>query len=544
MKFEDKLKTLGKKEVFDEYCSFIDLSIDEYMQIQNSLLKEQIELWQESKLAKAIIKDYKVNSLKDFKKVIPLTDYNDYADVLLRRDDSYLPSDASLWIETTWEGGTRPVKVAPYTRSMIETTFTNMCACMLIATGKKRYDFDVKKTYHMLYGLAPLPYATGLIPLGLDDQIGVKLLPDVETATKLSFSERNKLGFKQGIITGIDYFFGLGSVTYYISKSIGNLSSGSSSGSSSISYSKLLKHPMRLKHLISGLMKAKSEHRQLLPKDLFDLKGFIVAGTDNDLYKDDLEKMWGTRPFEIFAGTEPTLIGTELYSRDGVIFFPDACYYEFIAEEDLKKQELDPSYELPTYTMDEVVENTNYEIVLSVFKGGAFMRYRVGDMYRCVSTKNSADNVKLPLFKFIDRVKDVIDIAGFTRITKNSIDEVIKLSKLDIAKYIATKEVDENNRPYLHMYVEMKTNSYCSDAITSHVLKDHLTAYFKYFDSDYADLKKILGIDPLKVTILRMNTLTKYPHPIRTINPSIHDVQSFLKFADEAERPTGGSLDV
>ena len=542
MKFEDKLKTLGKKEVFDEYCSFIDLNIDEYMEIQNSLLKEQVEIWRESKLAKTIIKDHKIESVKDFKKVIPLTTYDDYADVLLRRDDSYLGAHSSLWIETTWEGGARPVKVAPYTRGMLETMFANMCACMIIATGKKRYDFDIKKTYHMLYGLAPLPYATGLIPLALDDQIGVGLLPDVETATKLSFSERNKLGFKQGIVKGIDYFFGLGSVTYYISKSIGKLGGGS--GSSSINKLELLKHPLRLKHLLSGLAKAKSEGRELMPKDLFDIKGFVVAGTDNDLYKDDLEKMWGVRPFEIFAGTEPTLIGTELYSREGMVFFPDACYYEFIAEEDLRKQELDPTYELPTYTMDEVVENTNYELVLSVFKGGAFMRYRVGDMYRCVSTKNGADKLKLPLFKYIDRVRDVIDIAGFTRITENTLDEVIKLSKLDVAKYLATKEIDHNNRPYLHMYVEMRTNAYCSDAITEHVLKDHLEAYFKYYDSDYKDLKKILGIDPLKITILPMNSLSKYPHKLRTINPSIHDVQSFLKYVKNYEDLTGGSLDV
>ena len=311
MKFEEKLKTRGTKEVFDEYCSFLDLNIDEYMQIQKSLLKEQILLWKDSDIAKSIIKEDKINDYNDFKKVIPLTSYEDYADILLKKDDRYLPSKTSLWIETTWEGGKHPVKVAPYSKGMIETFFTNMCACMLIATGKHRYDFDVKKTYHMLYGLAPLPYATGLLPLGLDNQIGVKLLPDVQSANALSFSERNKLGFKQGIVEGIEYFFGLGSVTYYVSKSLEKMGGGGS-----VNYSQLLRHPRRLVRLIKGKYQAKAEHRGLLPKDLFDLKGFVVAGTDNDLYKDDLEKMWGVRPLEIFAGTEPTLIGTETYGRN------------------------------------------------------------------------------------------------------------------------------------------------------------------------------------------------------------------------------------
>ena len=48
-----------------------------------------------------------------------------------------------------------------------------------------------------------------------------------------------------------------------------------------------------------------------MPKDLFRLKGFMVAGTDNGCYKDDLEKLWGIRPMELFAGTEP------LYYRHG-----------------------------------------------------------------------------------------------------------------------------------------------------------------------------------------------------------------------------------
>ena len=259
MKFEEKLRTLGKKEVYDEYCSFLDLNLEQYMQIQNSLLKEQIALWQDTKLAQSILKGKKIGSFSDFKKVIPLTTYEDYADILLKRDDNYLPSPASLWIETTWEGGNHPVKVAPYNRAMLETFFTNVCACFLIATGKQRYDFDIKSSYHMLYGLAPLPYATGLLPISLENQIGIKFLPDVETANSLSFSERNKLGFKQGLFEGIEYFFGLGSVTYYISKSLDKMSSQQSS----FNYSQFFKNPRRAARLLKGINRAKKENRGL-----------------------------------------------------------------------------------------------------------------------------------------------------------------------------------------------------------------------------------------------------------------------------------------
>ena len=64
----------------------------------------------------------------------------------------------------------------------------------------------------------------------------------------------------------------------------------------------------------------------------------MVAGTDNQCYKDDLEELWGIRPMELFAGTEPSIIGTETWSRKGMYFFPDTCFYEFITEADMMKE--------------------------------------------------------------------------------------------------------------------------------------------------------------------------------------------------------------
>ena len=48
------------------------------------------------------------------------------------------------------------------------------------------------------------------------------------------------------------------------------------------------------------------------------------------------------------------------------------------------KNHADPSYIPPTYLMDEVRPGEKYELVFTILKGGAFARYRCGDMYRCV----------------------------------------------------------------------------------------------------------------------------------------------------------------
>ena len=252
--------------------------------------------------------------------------------------------------------------------------------------------------------------------------------------------------------------------------------------------------------------------------------------------------MWGIRPMELFAGTEPTCIGTETWARNGMYFFPDACFYEFIPEDEMYKNMEDSSYVPRTVLMNEVIPGEKYEIVISVLKGGAFVRYRVGDVYRCAGIGNKEEGTSIPRFYYIDRVPNVIDIAGFTRITENSIRHSIELSGLRIFDWFAVKEY-VNNRPQLHIYVEMEKDALTSIAVSSEILKEHLGIYFKYLDNDYSDLKKILGIDPLNITIVKCGTFERYKQiygkPIRKMNPSAHDVADFGALINE--KPTGYS---
>lgn len=537
MKFEDKLKIRSREDVWNEYCGFLDLSMDEFVQIQNRLMEEQIALWSRSVLGKKMLNGNNPKTINEFRNMVPLTTYDDYATELLQKKNELLPDEPVLWIQTTWEGGKHPIKVAPYTESMLNTFKRNVCACLLLGTSSKRGDFKARATDKILYGLAPLPYATGLLPLALDEEIGIEFLPPVKEAVKMSFSLRNKEGFKLGMVKGIDYFFGLGSVTYYISKSLGSMSSGGGA------LSLLKKSPLRFFKIVLAKIRCMKEGRELKPKDLFKLKGFMVAGTDNECYKDDLEELWGIRPMEIFAGTEPTCIGSETWSRNGMYFFPDACFYEFIPLSEVEKNFDDQSYQPRTVLINEVEEGMSYELVISVLKGGAFMRYRVGDMYQCVDLQNKEEKIRLPRFKYLDRVFNVIDIGGFTRITENSIDQVIELSGLNITGYFAKKEFNPERRPFLHLYVEMDPKAQVTQAISIEILKEQLSIYFKYVDQDYQDLKKILGIDPLEITILKSGTFAYYEKnhsKIRKINPSTLEVNELLAVQEQDYRNKPG----
>ena len=67
------------------------------------------------------------------------------------------------------------------------------------------------------------------------------------------------------------------------------------------------------------------------------------------------------------------------------------------------------------------------------------------------------------------------------------------------------------------------------------ILRDRLTIYFKYVDSDYNDLKRILGIDPLEITVLRCGTFEEYGRKFgkisRRINPDPLEIRRLLEIS-------------
>ncbi|MBQ0059531.1 MAG: GH3 auxin-responsive promoter family protein [Lachnospiraceae bacterium] len=540
MLFKEKLKRLSAKEIWQEYCGFLDLSMSEYMAIQRRLLEEQISVFSKSRLGKAIIKTDAPISYDDFRKMVPLTTYDDYAPYLLGQTAEVLPSDPVAWLETTWEGGSRPKKVAPYSREMLDIYTNNIIAAMILSTSMEKGSFSVRNGDRALFGLAPMPYATGLFPLLIAPEMDIRFMPSQKEAEHLSFREQSTRGFSIAMKSGMDQFFGMSGIIYTITQ---RFQEYASSGNVSLKSLVGIK-PSRLFRLLRAKYLCSRDNRPLQPKDIFSLKGFVCVGTDTALYKNDLEQAWGRRPLEIHGGTETGCLATETWGRNGLVFFPDNAFYEFIPKSEMLRGEADPNYTPKTYLMDEVCANEEYELVLTMFKGGAFMRYRPGDMYRCLCTADEREGIKMPKFEYIDRVPWVIDIAGFTRITENSINHVLKVANLKIENWFARKEYDNDKRSYMHFYAELPLDDAQSHFLTEEVIRDHFSTYFRQYDHDYKDLKKMLGIEPLTVTILPhgiMNAFEMvYGHKIRPINTPNSDITD-LNYLIKEQKPSGGS---
>ena len=108
MRFQEKLREYSKAELWDEYCGFLTLSTAEFMNIQKRLLLEQMELWSSSALGQSILKGKYPRTIEEFRQMVPLTTYEDYAQCLLAKQAGALPAEPVLWIQTTWGGACIP----------------------------------------------------------------------------------------------------------------------------------------------------------------------------------------------------------------------------------------------------------------------------------------------------------------------------------------------------------------------------------------------------------------------------------------------------
>jgi len=500
------------QKIWKAYLGFLDLTLDEFMEIQERLLLEQVDLLSKSKLGKKLL-GTNIKNMADFRKKVPLTTYEDYAETLLNKRSEDLPSEPLHWVQTTWTGGDKPIKLAPYSKVMVEEHTKMFLSALILSTSKKRGHFNLKNKDRFLYGMAPLPYLTGFAPYILKNEIDFEYLPSTNIAEKLGFRERNKVGFDLAVKKGADLFFGLSSVLVKIGEAF---ESGSNSGK--------LVYPLNPKQaikMIKAWYKKKIKKERLLPKDLFEFKGIVCGGTDSDTYKSQIEYYFGITPLEIFGGTESAAVATETWSRNGLTFFPDVNFLEFIPEEELKKEKDSVFYIPQTILFNELKPNEVYELVITKLRGGAFVRYRIGDIIKCISLENKKDKIMLPQIKYIDRVSNIIDLSGFTRITKQIIGDAIKLSGLEISNWTAHKEYGKN-RPYIKLFVETESTD------SKENIRNTINDQMKLIDQDYNDVHALLGDEPLKLTVVKKGSFNKfkttYEKEILKINPSMEDV--------------------
>ena len=440
------LQRRKNEELWQMCCGFLNLSLEQFVTIQKRLLMEQIMLLSRSALGKKLLHGPRPETVEEFRRRVPLTSYADYCPELLEKREDTLPVKPALWVHTSGRSGEYPCKWVPITPAYAHEMSIIMCGIGMLSSSRKWGETaSFPQRPRIVYSVAPRPYVSGAMASMLGQQAPADYLPPIRIAERLSFEGRVRLGFKQALSQGFDYFFGLSMVLVTVGDRF-------SQSSNRVNIRPLLSKPRALLRLTKGLARSKLARRPMLPKDLWSIKGIISSGLDSWVYRDRIKELWGKYPLDAYTSTEGGFIATQTWDSEGMTFIPNLNFLEFIPEEEHFKWKLDHSYQPKTVLLDEVKAGENYEVVITNFHGGALVRYRIGDMVRITSLRDERLGIDIPQMVFERRADDLIDFV-FIRLTEKTIWQAIENTGIPYYDWIAYKEP---GKPVLRLFIELK----------------------------------------------------------------------------------------
>ena len=494
-----------KDDMWQMCCGFLDLNLEQFMTIQRRLMQEQLQLLCASELGRKLMRGAQPTTIDEFRNVVPLTTYDDYIPELTEKREETLPAPVAQWVRTSGYTGKYETKWIPLSQRFVEETEKLCGAIAILCLADHRGDMShVREHLKVLSTFASPPYASGVIAGLLREAIGCDYLPS--NADQLGFVEKVRKGFDDALDEGLDGFGGLPSVLVTVGEQL-------KQQSGNMDRKKLLRRRRALGRVLRGLIRSKLARRSMLPRDLWNVGGILGGGTDSAVFKKRVSELWGRAPLEIYAGSEGGIYAVQTWAYEAMTFAPNANFFEFIPEREHFKWQMDHSYEPKTVLLDEVKAGESYELVLTNLHGGALTRYRVGDVVRITALEDSANGIRIPQMVFNRRADDLIDIAGFGRLTERVIWEAIESSGLAYVDWTARKEL-VGERAVLHVYIEPSKSHVPSESAYADMLYERFRELDKQYDFN---IYAIFGEDeerpeelPLMVSYLKQGAFSRY----------------------------------
>lgn len=473
IKAVELLRQGKNEELWQMCCGYLKLDIKGFMDIQERLLLEQLELLHKSPIGEKITKGSPPMTVSEFRERVPLTTYADYCPDLENKDENILPVKPSLWVHSSGRSGKYPYKWVPITPKYVQELSKVLYGIGMLSCSDWWGDTShIPRNIKILYSVAPSPYISGTFADLLRMQTPLTYMPGIDESENLTLEERLKIGFEQSISKGIDYFFGISLVLVSVGEKF-------LQSSDKIDIRPYIKRPAALWRLSKGKLKSRLASREMLPKDLWSLRGIIGSGLDSCFYKERIEELWGRKPLDIYSCTEGGVIATQAWDYEGMTFVPNLNFLEFIPEEETLKWQMDSSYQPQTVLLDGVEPGKNYELVFTNFHGGALVRYRIGDMIKIISPRNDKLGIELPQMVFERRVDDLIDLF-IVRLTERTIWQALEDTGISYVDWVAFKDP---GRPVLKLYIELKDGAGTSETDINNAV------YTAIMKSDSSDLQ-------------------------------------------------------
>jgi len=492
---EDKyFRDLTEAELWQRYCGFLDLSIDEFMDIQKALLMSEIERVADSVLGRKIMGERRPKSVEEFRQMVPLTTYEDYEPYLSQKQEDALAIKPELWCHSSGRGGS--FKWIPHSSEFLEKVTRVCIGSLILATSQQKGQVNISPGFRILLTLPPAPYTSGAQFQAVAERLTFQAIPSPEESQNMEFQERIQKGFQIALKDGVDVIGSIASIMVRMGEVF-------SEQAQNIKLSPPMLHPRIMVRLLRAWLRSKREKRAILPKDLWAPKAIMTGGVDTAIYKDAIAYYWGSEPYEPYGLTEAFLIAVQTWTRRGMVFPPDIVFLEFIPHDEQLEHQDDKDYQPSTVLLDEVVEGKLYEVVITHFYSMPLLRYRTKDLIKVITMKDDEAGVNLPHIVFQRRVDEVINLAALVQLDEKTLWQALTNTGMKFTDWSACKEYYQN-KSFLRLYLELKEKREAAEVATM------IDEQLKIVDADYTDIDSYLGLQPVKVTLLSPGTFERY----------------------------------
>ncbi|MFH0768025.1 MAG: GH3 auxin-responsive promoter family protein [Chloroflexota bacterium] len=492
---EDKyFQTLTQDELWQRYCGFLDLSIKEFMDIQKELLMDEIKLVADSTLGKKIMGGNKPKDVEEFRRIVPLTTYDDYEPYLSEQRDDALAVKPYFWCHSSGKGGR--FKWIPQSTEAGARASMRILSSFILASANKKGDINIAPGLRFFGMLAPKPYVSGYFTDFLTKNFSFQAIPSAEQAKNMAFQDRAQKGFQVALKDGVDIITAMSSVLAKIGERFSNQTQ-------SMKFSSSMLHPKIVLRFLLALLRAKREKRAILPKDLWAPLGITTMGTDTTIYKKEIEHYWGVEPLECYASAEMIVAALQAWNKKWITFLPDMVYLEFIPYEEHLKHQDDKDYHPATVLLSEVEEGQLYEVVITQFYGMPLLRYPMGDLVKVVALRDDEAGINLPQIIFQRRAGESINLGGLADLDEKIIWQAIANTGIKYEDWSACKEYDQN-QSFLRLYLELNEERETTE------IEKMIHEQLEKIDIDYRDINSYLGLQPVRVTSLSPKTFQHY----------------------------------
>ena len=495
-------------KTWSKHCGFLDLSMEQFMTIQQALLMEQLDTIGESPMAGRFLGKRRYETVSQFLESAPVTTYEDYASDFENGGVALLPERPYVWAHTSHSSGFKKV---PYTQQFYEQMLDNLMAAFILSCSRGRNQSSLTEGDRVLYNVAPSPYLSGILAHGASETFNLVPIIKPDSHDGMDFKEKISRGFELSLKDGLDILIAMTSVLVKMGNDFDRRTKKTR-------FSKRVLQPGVMYRYLGALIKSKLEHRRIMPKDLWNLKSIIGWGIDTPIYREHIRKYWGHYPYEFHACTEAGIIGMQSWTRKDLTFVPDSNFYEFIPEAEWLKTRIDKSYQPKTVLLDQVEPGKLYELVITSYNRMPFIRYRLGHLVRITSLSDKEAKIDLPQMVFEARADDLIDIAGFTRLSEKTVAQAIANSGIECEDWFVRKEQD-NGRQMVNLYMEM--NGGREATRVAEILDEEL----RKVDRFYSDLGAMMDSHPLNVTLLHPGTFKKYYEKQKQAGAELHELK-------------------